>query len=211
MSLTSVGRTTLWLGVFILLLACQYRFTNLQIQAPGGMHSIAVEAVYDTSNHVEPHEVLWLALQEGIIRDGNLLLVSKENADLYAQIHLQKSSHTPKKPVNLSEDTYSEVRKKYPASSPPHIASFPNLRITPKYSVEEAWAYLVTVEIYNLKEQKRIFAKQYKLAEKYTTYDPRGTLSSMFLAQEEKFEEDLKGRASLWGRQVIRDFLMSQG
>lgn len=188
---------------------CQYRFTNLQIRAPSGIHTVAVEAVYDTSSKVEPHEHLWLGLQEGFIRDGNLILTSRDQADLYAQIHLAETGRIPDKLKQFEEST-AKVAKSYAAKNPPAISDFENFKQAPKFSAVEKWYYVVVVEIFDTRNRERLFSKRYVLSENYPTYDNLGSNGSMFAASEERFEEDLLAQASEWGRKVVRDFLMSQ-
>src|SRR5690606_35219325 len=85
----------LLLPIWLLLGGCAYRFTNTAMKAPMGIQTIAVEAIYDTSREIFPHEELWSALQREIARNGRLMLTSQEEADALMVVTITNARVSP--------------------------------------------------------------------------------------------------------------------
>src|SRR3989338_6044213 len=67
---------------------CTYRFSNLYLQPPKGIHTLYIESIFDSSREVVPHEILWEKIQKAFALNGKLVLTPKVEADAYLRAHI---------------------------------------------------------------------------------------------------------------------------
>ncbi len=197
--------------VWLSLTGCTYQFTNDSIIRPNGIQTIAVEAVYDTSREVVPHELLWEALQFGIAADGHLKLVGQKEADVLMRAHL-KSAQT----IAGGTELYTGSKKDpnpYDQETPPTPDQFSNLTLSGRYRDSGTVSYVVDVEVYHLRTHQLIFKQTYGGSELFRAVHQTGNRQftvpeNDFLRYDEAITAKYKVIARGIGRSAIRDFLL---
>lgn len=74
---------------------CAYRFSNISMNRPSRIKSVAVEAVYDSSKNVIPSEVLWMEVQKAIAALGKVKLTTVDRADAILLTHISSARGEP--------------------------------------------------------------------------------------------------------------------
>ena len=162
------GLASIALTVGLLNNGCAYRFTNQYVSPPAGVRTIAVEAIYDTSREVLPHEMLWESLQQAFAKDGHLRLTSHSDADALVRAHVKSGSVLPAG-GNIANDlnpTDSTTKVKDPTAfsttAPPPVPSqFRRLTQAGEYRDKAAVNTVVEVEVWNLNTRALLFRKVY--------------------------------------------------
>ncbi len=185
--------------------ACAYQFSQLHTQIPGGLRSVAVEAVYDTSRDIIPHELLWSAMQNQIARSGHVLLTQQEEADGLVTIWLQKSS------VNPAGTASREPLAKDPPISAPSKGrpdEYRNLRRAGSWTTDESVSYTVDIVLHDLRNGKVLKRQSYSLSSNFKSLRPVTitSTSSGFLNYEEAMEARVKDLATQLAQKVVSDF-----
>lgn len=198
-----------WIVVIFALLAsaCTYRFTNLALKAPSNVSSIAVEAIYDTSREAIPHELLWSALQNELIRAGRLTLKPVEDADAVLSVHIKQASINPEgTPIqeSIDEDPSYESRSEL---SP---EAYKNLNIAGSYTTSENISWSLEVKVYHRYEKKLIFRKDYSISGSFRSFQASNIsqTQSGYLMYEEGLEARFKQQADQLANRIITDFLL---
>ena len=160
----------LWMVASICLCtsACAYRFTNQHVSPPPGVRTIAVEAIYDTSREVLPHEMLWESLQTAFASDGHLRLTSQGGADALVRAHIKSASVIPAggniaNDLNVSDQT-TKIKdpKPFSLTSPPPLPNqFRRLTQAGEYQDKATISTVVEVEVWNLNTRALLFKKTY--------------------------------------------------
>lgn len=197
----------LFLPVSVLANSCAYRFTNSAMRAPMGIQSIAVEAIYDESREVFPHEFLWSALQREIGRNGRLVLTSQEEADALMVVTITNArvgpTGTPVPSDKGKDPVVTETDKGVPSE-------FRNLRIAGYYTTDEAVSVAIHVDIYDLNTRALLFKRDYNQGAIFKSYRPTKVTpaSSGFPHYEEALQAKSKEISNSLAQKIVNDFLM---
>ena len=148
--------------------ACAYRFTNQHVSPPPGVRTIAVEAIYDTSREVLPHEMLWESLQSAFASDGHLRLTSQSGADALVRAQIKSASVMPAggniaNDLNVSDQT-TKIKdpKAFSLTSPPPLPNqFRRLTQAGEYQDKATISTVIDVEVWNLNTRALLFKKTY--------------------------------------------------
>jgi hypothetical protein len=200
-----------WLALSTVVSGCAYRFTNAHVQRPEGIRTIAIEAVYDTSREVLPHELFWEALQAAFAADGKLRLASQERADAYLRIHLKDAALVPagsivKNPPEQDPKLKGRVKPPEPTLFKPlgqagEIKTFGQVRAE------------VEIEVWSLRTRSLLLRRTYDLTQQFRAVHGFGrdavtTRSNDYLRYEESFDAKVKLMAQDLAGQVVRDLLV---
>ena len=176
---------------------CTYRFTNLTLKPTGGAQKIAVEAIFDTSRDVLPHDILWSEVQAAIIKSGKLILAPTNRADALLRLHLLTSTNEPTGTVEGIP--FREDPSNIDTNMPPSTQEFSDLSRASRWAVREELNITVKAELISLKDGKILYSGIHKGAGNYLTArtTAQAQLKSHFLLLEE-------GRQATFGR-ISRD------
>lgn len=190
---------------------CVYQFTNKHVVRPEGIRTIAVEAIFDSSREVLPHEVLWESLQAAIAEDGKLRLVGQGQADALLRAHLKDASVMPDGSVSLNlPDKDPKFRGKMP---PPAPAKFRRLEQAGQVRASSKIALVLDVEIWNLRTGSLLMKKTYSGQRGFRSIhaDQKRTVTTKendHLRYEEALEAKMKSLGDDFSRQILRDLLV---
>jgi hypothetical protein len=189
---------------------CVYRFTNQHIVLPPGIRTIAIEAVYDTSREVLPHDLLWEALQEAFAADGHLRVVSQGRADALVRAHITRASDGP---TGSAESKGSLKDSKGIAIDQLQPSDFRLLPEAGEFTTKQELSISVEVEVIDLRSRESLFNKSYQSLRTFRSFRSETSVAqrkSHFLFFEEaraaKFSEMSKDIA----KAVVRDFLVGR-
>ncbi len=200
------------MGGFCLLLlvmtsGCAYRFSNTSLRPPVGVRTIAVEAVYDISREVIPHELLWSAVQRELARSGRLLVTNQAEADAIMLLTLTGAkvspAGTPSREAISRDPVVNETEKGTPAD-------FKNLRRAGNWTTDESVSMALTVEVHDLKTRAVLFSRNYSSGTTFkslrsATITPT---TSAFLNYEEALQGKVKELSEQLASRIVADFLM---
>jgi hypothetical protein len=191
---------------------CTYRFTNDSIVKPEGVHTIAVEAVYDTSREVIPHELLWESLQLAIAADGHLRLVGQSEADALMRAHIKSAAIT----ADGGEQKSGAKNEPKPYGSDTEVPGpnqFPNLALSGRYRDSARVTFETQIEVFHLHTRELLFKQTYSGSEMFRAVHQ--TASRQFTVPENdflRFEEAANAKfkeiTKTIARQAVRDFLL---
>ena len=180
---------------------------------PEGVTSIAVEAVYDTSREVVPHELLWRSLQEAFAANGRLRLTSPDHADVLLRSHLTWARVSP--PASPTPVDSDSTQKKDPAIPFDELvqrnpATFRNLTRGGSFSTNENIQMKVEVEIWNLKSKDRIFTRSYSVGGSFISIrdEARAGISTQYLLYDEALRKRFLIMSQSIAERVVSDFLL---
>ena len=198
------------MGGFCLLLlltsSCVYNFSNTTLRPPVGVRTIAVEAVYDISREVIPHELLWSAVQRELARSGRLLVTSQEEADAIMLLTLTDAkvspSGTPSREAISRDPVLSETEKGKPSD-------FKNLRRAGNWTTDESVSMTLNVEVLDLKTRASLFSRNYSSGTTFkslrsATITPT---TSAYLNYEEALQAKVKELSEQLASRIVADFL----
>jgi len=191
----------------ILSSACAYRFTNTAMRNPLGIQTIAVEAVWDNSREVLPHEMLWSAVQREIIRNGRVTLTNQDEADALMVVNITgakvKPAGTPALEPLSKDPPESDVDKKTPND-------YRNLKQAGTWTTDESITLGVHVNVYDLKSRALLFKHDYNSGITFKSYsDPNITPEAgAFLHYEEALDSRFKAVSESLAQSIVNDFLM---
>jgi hypothetical protein len=200
------------MGGFCLLLGalstgCVYRFSNTALRPPVGVRTIAVEAVYDVSREVIPHELLWSAVQRELARSGRLLVTSQDEADAIMLITLARASVNPtgtpsREPIHR-DPVVTETEKPAPRE-------FRNLKRAGNRTTDEAVSMTINVEVHDLKTRAVLFTRNYSAGTTFKSLrsETITPASSAFLNYEEALQSKVKELSEQLASRIVADFLM---
>jgi hypothetical protein len=163
----TAGHWALVLGFCHFAAGCAYRFTNEHMSTPPGVHTLAVEAIYDTSREVLPHELLWESLQQAFATDGHLKLAPQSSADALLRAHIKQAVVTTTGPISINPNDSlgnSEIildPKTFSKGDPPLPDQFKNMTQASEYQTQAATNVVVEVEVWNLNTRALILRKTY--------------------------------------------------
>ncbi len=185
--------------------ACAYRFSNTAMQAPLGIRTIAIEAVYDTSREVIPHELLWSAVQREFAKRGQLIVSSQEQADALMTIWLVKAkvqpTGTPSREAISKDPPVTDTEKWRPED-------FRNLRRAGSWTTSEMVGLGLVIEVHDLKTRKVLFKKSYNQSTTFSSLRPENisSVSSSFLHYEEALRSKVKLLSEQLAQVIVTDF-----
>lgn len=189
---------------------CTYRFTNTRLTLPKGVRTIAIEAVYDTSREVLPHEILWESLQTAFASDGHLRLTSQSQADALVRAHLKQASI-----VATGTEQLNGPRKEpnpYTSSTPPPLSEYPTLSQASRYKDTAHLRTVVEVEIWDLRTRNVLLRQTYALGENFravhqTKNGEFTTAANDFLRYDEAATAKFQNISRTIAQSVVRDLL----
>lgn len=188
---------------------CAYKFTNKYVQRPSGIRSIAVEAIFDTSREVIPHEYLWKHLQQAVVADGNLILTDRESADAIMRVHLKDTV------LQNVGDTLGVANERDPdvfeGGLPPKPSEFRKLTQAGRYKGTARLTSGLEVEVWHLETKQILFKRSYALSTSFKTFRAGAgtnvTKENEFLRFEEAIENRFSQEAEVLSRRIVRDLL----
>ncbi|NDE13835.1 hypothetical protein EBZ80_02790 [bacterium] len=197
------------LMVAIGLSGCVYRFTNLHVAAPEGIRTVAVEAVYDASREILPHELLWEELQRTIAAEGHLMLAKASKADALLRVKIKNARFSPTgtvvKPQTLTKD---------PAAISPTQESLPDYRefrtLTEAAELMPSTAVMIEVDVqlWHLTNRKLLFERSYVQTESFLSVRPSTSPRNNYLRENEAFRSDFARMAKSISERVVSDLLI---
>lgn len=198
----------LWPLVFS---GCAYRFTNERLVRPEGIRTIAVEAVFDTSREVLPHEVLWESLQSAFASDGHLRLVSQSQADALVRAHLKQATISATGTEQLNGPRKEPLP--FNGNTPPSPSEYPTLTQASRYKDTAVLQTVVEVEVWNLWTRSLLFRQTYSLGENFravhqTKNGEFTTAANDFLRYDEAAMARFQNISRNIAQSVVRDLLV---
>ncbi len=198
-----------WIAAGIGLSGCVYRFTNLHVAAPEGIRTVAVEAVYDASREILPHELLWEELQRTIAAEGHLMLAKASSADALLRVKIKNARFSPTgtvvKPQTLTKD---------PAALSPGQDSLPSYRefrtLTEAAELMPSTAVMIEVDVqlWHLTNRKLLFERSYVQTESFLSVRPSTSPRNNYLRENEAFRSDFARMAKSISERVVSDLLI---
>ncbi|MBC7661450.1 MAG: hypothetical protein H7249_17275 [Chitinophagaceae bacterium] len=196
------------LPILVLTTGCAYRFTNTAIRSPLGIQTLAVEAVWDNSRDVIPHELLWSSMQREVIRNGRVTLTNQSEADALMVVSITKAKVSP-----VGTSTPTDANSKDPPESTADKATpdqYRNLRRAGNYTTDEGITMNVHVNVYDLKSRALLFNRDY--ATGITFKSNRGEsvtpVASAYLQYEEALQARFRAASDSLAHSIVNDFLM---
>lgn len=188
---------------------CAYTFTNAHIQRPAGVQTIAVEAIYDTSREVLPHELLWQELQNAFAADGHLKVVPQAAADALVRAHV-KQAHVAHTGSDIANTTDKDPAV-FDGTRPNQPRDFRKLTQAGKYRDKGSLNAVVEVEVWNLHTRSLLMKTTYTLADAFQSVhfgNASVNRANDHLRYQEAQESSFKQIATNISRSVVRDLLI---
>ncbi|NRA65007.1 MAG: hypothetical protein HRU19_11035 [Pseudobacteriovorax sp.] len=202
-----------FLSVLILVLltsGCAYRFTNIVMKPPPGIQSIAIEAVYDTSREVVPHQLIWEAVQGAFARNGRLYIVDKSQADALVLLTLSESTVKPFGVPSVNgnqQGNRDAILEGRPIYDP---FEYREMRVAGTTTQEAVLDMTLDVEIVNLTSRQRLFSRSYKLGGIFGSIEATSIADRQthWILYEENLNSSVKSSADGVAASIVRDFLL---
>lgn len=195
------------IATILLTSSCAYRFSNTAIRNPLGIQTLAVEAVWDDSREVVPHEALWSAVQREVIKNGRVILTNQEEADALMVITVTGAkvapAGTPSQEAFDKDPPVSETEKGKPRD-------YRNLRRAGTWTTDEGITLAVQVNVYDLKSRAVLFNRNYSSGVAFRSFRPVSVTpsESVFLHYEEALDSRFKDVSESLASSIVNDFLM---
>ncbi len=199
--------TVLMLKVLCLLIpllsSCTYKFTNLGVDLKG-LSSIGVESVYNTDSSATPHELIWISMQEAVIKDGHLKLRSSDEADATIAIRVNELSIAPSGSVTTSS---IDTDPSSPASKSNRISVDSFLRLAQSYSYNANNIIILdaTVQVFHLASRNIMFERRYHFTEELSSL-----YNYHYPVYKEAVTHDVKRLADKLSYNTLKDFLYKE-
>ncbi len=193
------------LGYLLFFSSCSYRFTNLHLGPPKGIHSIAIEAIFDSSKTPIPHEILWASLQKQFAIDGRLKVTSAERADVYLRAHISKSTVTQDGVQNYYEGRDPTTIIDHGNARNPQ--DFQNLNRAKKFATHATITIEMDVEFWNLRTKEVLYKKSYVMGKRYEIFDARVPFDNQFLQAHETQALTFEQLSDTLAKAIVFDFL----
>ena len=202
----------LLVGVFCLQWGCAYRFTNKHVTKPEGINSIAVEAVYDTSREVLPHEHLWKALQDAFASDGHLRIAPQASADALVRAHIKQVAITPSGSVPPNREPDKDPDP-FSGGEAPDPGDFRELSHQHPSKIRNyvSISVVVEIEVWSLRTRTLILKQSYPATDAFLANyygQPSSSPANDHLRFEEAIESRVKSVSEQIARGVVRDLLV---
>jgi len=187
---------------------CAYRFTNLHVEQPRNIKSIAIEAIYDTSREVLPHDIIWGELQQAFARDGHLKVAPRNYADALLRVHITKAAVGPSGDIYTTKPTEDDP-KVFDRDDPPSFNRFRRLPYAGEARQKMTLAIVMQVEIWHLESRELLLDRVYNLGESFRVVRPSGLPeATAFLRTEESMQADIALMARQTAEAVVQDLLI---
>lgn len=190
--------------------ACAYRFTNAHIGRVAGMQSIAIEAIYDTSREVLPHEVLWEAFQRAFASNGHLRVVSRRDADLLMRAHVTQAAVTPS---GIAETKPERDPAVFEGGRPPYPGEdrdYKRLTVAREYATKENVNVALQVEIWQLSTGRLVMQNSYGGSGSFDSVRRGPPLAYSYIRHDEALTHQIDIIANRIASSVVTDFLLSR-
>jgi len=203
------GFRSLTLGATVFTLTgCAYRFSNLHVRRPQNIKSIAIEAIYDTSREVLPHEIIWGELQQAFARDGHLVVASRKDADAILRAHITNAAVGPSGEVFTTKPTEDDP-KVFDQDSPPSFNEFRRLPYAGEARKKMTFVIVMQVEVWHLETKELLLDRVYNLSGSFQAIRPSGLPDATgFLRTEESMQADIALVARQAAESVVQDLLI---
>lgn len=189
---------------------CVYRFTNTAIRPPAGIRSVAVEAVYDTSRQVLPHEILWESLQRAVAQNGRLALTSQDKADALLRAHITNASISPTDTPTIGDSGLDpEVTGSGPIPKPNQMRSLTKAGL---WTTKEAIGFTVVIELWDLRQKSILFKRTYSGSDVFQSVlaeDKGAPISMQYLIYEESLQTKFRQIARSISDRAITDIFFN--
>jgi len=192
-----------------LLTGCAYRFTNSSVVRPEGIRTVAVEAIYDTSREVLPHELLWEALQNAVATSGHLKLAPSKTADALLRAHVREAKIGAA--GTLAETDPSERDPEpFERNTPPGPREFQTLTQAGEFRDSSTLQTVVDMEVWSLRTRTLLHKQTFTLSTQFrAVLTPKLTpRANEHLRYDEATSAAFKAQALTMAKQVMRDFLV---
>ena len=142
--------------------ACAYRLSNLHVQSPNKIESIAIEAIFDTSGQVIAHDQLWSELQRAFAANGHLKVASVGQADALLRAHLRSAAI-----ANAGDRIQANITNKkdpdlYAPGAPPLGPNqLRDLSAAGDYFTKDQVSMVIDIEVWNLRTHELILQRSY--------------------------------------------------
>ena len=198
-------------AVFFLLLFmcnhCAYRFSNLYKKAPSGIQSVAIEAIYDSSKNIFPHEILWNSLQRQVITSGKLDLSSVQRADALLRVHLVDTQKTQFNAEYFVERQDPKTFHSSTTGLPYRPKDYVDQKTASHFAKWERASYMIIVEVWDLRTQEQLNKKAYPVAFDRKTFYGSTPSQHRYPYILEGFETAFTTSTQQLAERIIGDFL----
>tara|TARA_B100001094_G_C18150033_1_gene783121 strand:+ start:46 stop:690 length:645 start_codon:yes stop_codon:yes gene_type:complete len=187
---------------------CAYRFTNKALRSPQGIRNIAIEAVYDTSQKVIPHQIFWHQVQQAFARNSQLTIVPASEADALIRLHIKSATITPTgeaKTQGPNFDPEVETSDQYFIPS-----QFRNITRAGRWRTTEAIGFTVDMEVRNLHTNEVIHKANYSTGGTFRSYRVKenSATKTHFLLYEEALYTKFKSLSQEVAYKMVSDLLL---
>ena len=183
-------------------------FSNLHSKPPKGIQSIAFEAIYDTSQKVRPHELLWESLQRAFAANGKLRVTSVAEADAFMQAQITRATSSQGSPTarkNAAGDP------EYDPKAPALPSSYKKLGQAAVLADTQNQTMRVEIKVWHLRTKELLFTKSYAVGTgNYRLLDNSTTPDNQFLRAEEAFHNRFSQMSTNLASIIVRDLLRSR-
>ena len=194
-------------ALFSTLSGCVYRFTNLHLSPPQGIQTIAVEAVYDSSREVVPHEVIWEKFQRALAADGNLQVVQRSAADAILVAHVLSSTLTATGSIIEADPTLKDPVVTG-SSSPPAPQEIRRLPEAGRFMDRSALGLVIRVEVHHLGTGAKLLDRTYTQSSTIISVRPSTTREGNFLREDEAQRAKIDAMATAIATNAVQDLLV---
>jgi hypothetical protein len=190
--------------------SCAYRFTNTHVTPPEGIQSISVEAVFDTSREVLAHELLWESIQAAIIKDGNLKLTNRSQADAILRVHIKKAHISPSgQSRNNGAGADGRDPRVFDYNTPPHPNQMRPLTQAGRFKDSATMKFVVKAEVVSLRTKSVLLKKNYSMStgRYYATYQGNSK-NNWFLRYVEAGDAAFEKASRKLASKIVQDLMV---
>jgi hypothetical protein len=207
-SLAGTIRLLAVIPVISALTGCVYRFSNLHVNPPQGIRTVAVEAVYDTSREILPHELLWEELQRAIASEGHLRLVSSSRADALLRARIKSARFSPTGTVVRPQPMIKDPPAMQPGNVPHSYRDFRTLTEAAELMPSTSVVVEVELQLWHLANKELLFERTYIQSESFLSVRPSTSPRNNHLRDDEAFRADFARMSRSIADRFISDLLM---
>ena len=185
---------------------CAYRFSNENAIRPAGARTIAIEAVYDTSNDVLPHQILWEELQRSVGLRSKMVLTTPEEADTLLRAQIVGSGYSPQY-ITRSEVTKDPKGDDLFEADP--RSQLKNLTRAGAWTTHQQVKINVLVDLWDLRKGRKIFEKTYAMSSQFLALRAENStnITAQYLAYDEAFHRQFREMSRSVANSVAADLI----
>lgn len=187
---------------------CVYRFSNLHVSPPQGIRTVAVEAVYDTSREILPHELFWEELQRAIAAEGHLRLASSSQADALLRARIKSARFSPTGTVVRPQKMIKDPSPMQPGEEPVNYRDFRTLTEAAELMPSTSVVVEVELQLWHLANREMLFERTYVQSESFLSVRPSTSPRNNHLRDHEAFRADFARMSRNIAERFISDLLM---